>query len=118
MYDASHPRSFEYVARSFLKYFSDSKVPVLIVGSKADLPAAIQDYAIQPMAFCNKYKLPPLQPFTANGTIRKDAYVKLATMAAYPVYKPAWKLLCQSRHLPMAQDSTLLLRTGSSVCNF
>lgn len=66
------------------KYFSDSKVPVLIVGSKADQPAAIQDYCLQPMQFCSKHKLPPLQPFTVNGSIRKDAYVKLATMAAYP----------------------------------
>ncbi|GIY59415.1 mitochondrial Rho GTPase 1-A [Caerostris extrusa] len=112
MYDASHSRSFEYIARLFLKYFSDSKVPVLIVGSKADIPAAIQDYALQPMAFCSKYKLPPLQAFTANSTIRKDAYIKLATMAAYPVYKPAWKLLCQSRHLPMAQDSTVWVKAG------
>ncbi|GIY59417.1 hypothetical protein CEXT_444912 [Caerostris extrusa] len=99
MYDASHSRSFEYIARLFLKYFSDSKVPVLIVGSKADIPAAIQDYALQPMAFCSKYKLPPLQAFTANSTIRKDAYIKLATMAAYP-------------HLPMAQDSTVWVKAG------
>ncbi|KAF8787884.1 Mitochondrial Rho GTPase 1-A like protein [Argiope bruennichi] len=84
MFDASHSRSFEYVARLFLKYFSDSKVPVLIVGSKADQPIAVQDYGLQPIAFCSKHKLPPLQAFSANGTIRKDAYVKLATMAAYP----------------------------------
>ncbi|GIY59418.1 mitochondrial Rho GTPase 1-A [Caerostris extrusa] len=102
MYDASHSRSFEYIARLFLKYFSDSKVPVLIVGSKADIPAAIQDYALQPMAFCSKYKLPPLQAFTANSTIRKDAYIKLATMAAYPHF----------RHLPMAQDSTVWVKAG------
>ncbi|XP_035224430.1 mitochondrial Rho GTPase 1-like isoform X5 [Stegodyphus dumicola] len=99
MFDASHSRSFEYIARIFLKYFSDSKVPVLIVGSKADLPAAVQDYALQPMYFCSKHKLPPLQPFTASGVIRKDAYVKLATMAAYP-------------HLPLAQDSTVWVKAG------
>lgn len=115
VYDASHCRSFEYIARLFLKYFSDSKVPVLTVGSKADLPTVLQDYSLQPSHFCNKYKLPPPQPYTASSHIRRDVYIKLATMAAYPVYKPAWKMLCQSshfKHLPLAQDSAVWVKAG------
>merc|ERR1711976_938349 len=78
--------SFEFVARIFLRYFSDdSKVPVLIVGNKADMTAVRQDYILQPEAFCAKHRLPPPQFLSlATNTIKKDIYVKLATMAAFP----------------------------------
>jgi len=86
VYDISNPRSFEFAARIFLRYFSDdSKVPVLIVGNKADMTAVRQDYILQPEAFCAKHRLPPPQFLSlATNTIKKDIYVKLATMAAFP----------------------------------
>ena len=43
---------------SFQRYFSDdSKVPVLIVGNKADMTAVRQDYILQPEAFCAKHRV-------------------------------------------------------------
>ena len=42
----------------FQRYFSDeSKVPVLIVGNKADMSAVRQDYILQPEAFCAKHRV-------------------------------------------------------------
>ena len=42
----------------FQRYFSDdSKVPVLIVGNKADMTAVRQDYILQPEAFCAKHRV-------------------------------------------------------------
>lgn len=87
MYDVSHPRSFDYVARIFLKYYADSKIPCLIVAGKSDCPEVRQEYLVQPAQFCSKHRLPPLQPFSCSGKVRKDVYVKLATMAAYPHWK-------------------------------
>ncbi|XP_040570556.1 mitochondrial Rho GTPase 1 isoform X2 [Lepeophtheirus salmonis] len=84
VYDASDPRSFEFVAAVFLKYYVDSKVPVLIVANKSDLPSVRQDYILQPEAFCAKHKLPPPQPYNTKGRVKTDMYVKLATMAAFP----------------------------------
>ena len=40
------------------RYFSgDSKIPVLIVGNKADMTAVRQDYILQPEAFCAKHRV-------------------------------------------------------------
>ena len=40
------------------RYFSsDSKIPVLIVGNKADMNAVRQDYILQPEAFCAKHRV-------------------------------------------------------------
>jgi Ras family protein T1 len=66
------------------KYFVDSKIPILIVANKSDLEETRQDYLLQPAAFCSHHKLSPPHPFTASGTIRRDLYVKLSTMAAFP----------------------------------
>lgn len=66
------------------KYFAESKIPVLIVACKSDLDEVKQEYLLQPLSFCQKYKILPPQPFSAKGHIRKDIYVKLATMAAFP----------------------------------
>lgn len=87
VYDVSNPKSFEYVARIYLKYFVDSKIPVLVVTNKSDLEEARQDYLLQPVAFCSHHKLPPPHPFSASGAVRRDLYVKLATMAAFPHLK-------------------------------
>ncbi|XP_022247924.1 mitochondrial Rho GTPase 1-like isoform X4 [Limulus polyphemus] len=84
MYDASHSRSFEYIARIYLKYFSDSRVPVLIVAAKSDQEPIRQEYLLQPSQFCSKHKLPPPQHFSAKNGIKKEVFVKLATMSAYP----------------------------------
>jgi len=84
VYDVSNPKSFEYTARIYLKYFVDSKIPVLIVANKCDLEETRQDYILQPAAFCRQHKLPSPHPFTASGRIERDTYVKLSTMAAFP----------------------------------
>lgn len=66
------------------KYFADSKIPVLIVANKSDLSEVKQGYLLQPAAFCSKYKLMPPQPYSISRTIRREIFVKLATMAAFP----------------------------------
>ncbi|KAJ9598498.1 hypothetical protein L9F63_010818, partial [Diploptera punctata] len=80
VYDISNPKSFEYSARIYLKYFVESKIPVLIVANKSDLEEVRQEYLLQPAAFCSHHKLPHPQSFTATDKIKKDVYVKLATM--------------------------------------
>lgn len=84
VYDASNPKSFEYIARIYIKYFADSKIPVLIVANKSDLSEVKQGYLLQPTAFCSKYKLMPPQPYSISRTVRREIFVKLATMAAFP----------------------------------
>ncbi|KAG0710818.1 Mitochondrial Rho GTPase [Chionoecetes opilio] len=87
VYDVSNPRSFEYVARIYLKYFSELAIPVLFVANKGDMSAARQDYILQPTSFCHKHKIPPPHPFSSASQPKKDIYTKLATMAAYPHLK-------------------------------
>ncbi|XP_072761132.1 mitochondrial Rho GTPase isoform X3 [Anoplolepis gracilipes] len=84
VYDASNPKSFEYIARIYIKYFADSKIPVLIIANKSDLSEVKQGYLLQPTAFCSKYKLMPPQPYSISRTVRREIFVKLATMAAFP----------------------------------
>ncbi|XP_030369245.1 mitochondrial Rho GTPase isoform X3 [Scaptodrosophila lebanonensis] len=83
VYDSSNPRSFEYVARIYIKYYAESKIPVIIVGTKCDLDERRQDYLMQPSEFCEKYKLLPPHLFSLK-TNKKELYTKLATMAAFP----------------------------------
>ncbi|XP_071876491.1 mitochondrial Rho GTPase isoform X1 [Bombus fervidus] len=96
VYDASNPKSFEYIARIYIhlfqKYFADSKIPVLIIANKSDLSEVKQDYLLQPISFCNKYKLMPPQPYSISRTVRREIFVKLATMAAFPRFQGAWVL--------------------------
>ncbi|KAB7505615.1 Mitochondrial Rho GTPase [Armadillidium nasatum] len=87
VYDASNPKSFEYVARTYLKYFGESDIPVLFVSNKNDLLSVRMDYIQQPLQFCHKHKLPPPHPFSSTGSPKKDIYTKLSTMAAYPHLK-------------------------------
>ncbi|XP_020292186.1 mitochondrial Rho GTPase isoform X4 [Pseudomyrmex gracilis] len=84
VYDASNSKSFEYIARIYIKYFADSKIPVLIIANKSDLSEVKQGYLLQPTAFCSKYKLMPPQPYSISRTVRREIFVKLATMAAFP----------------------------------
>lgn len=83
VYDSSNPRSFEYIARIYIKYYAESKIPVMIVGTKADMDERRQDYLLQPSEFCDKYKLLPPHHFSLKSE-KKELYVKLATMAAFP----------------------------------
>ncbi|XP_067632150.1 mitochondrial Rho GTPase isoform X6 [Eurosta solidaginis] len=83
VYDSSNPRSFEYIARIYIKYYAESKIPVMIVGTKVDLDERRQDYLLQPSEFCTKYKLLPPHLFSLKSN-KKEVYTKLATMAAFP----------------------------------
>ncbi|KAL7044273.1 hypothetical protein ACKWTF_001864 [Chironomus riparius] len=83
VYDISDPKSFEYIARIYIKYFAESKIPVLIVGAKGDMDEKRQDYLLQPVEFCQKYKLLPPQYFSIKHN-KRDLYVKLGTMASFP----------------------------------
>lgn len=99
VYDANNPKSFEYIARIYIKYFADSKIPVLIIANKSDLSEVKQDYLLQPISFCNKYKLMPPQPYSISRTVRREIFVKLATMAAFPRFQGAWVLFYRDRHI-------------------
>lgn len=112
VYDASNPRSFEYCARIYLRYFATTQLPVLVVGNKSDRGVARQDYILQPEAFCAKHKLPPPQKVSTISTPSKDIFVKLATMAAFPRFQAAWMLFYRGRHLKQlglsGEDSTFM----------
>lgn len=82
-YDISDAKSFEYIARIYIKYFAESKIPVLIVGAKGDMDEVRQDYLLQPAEFCHKYKLLPPQFFSVKQN-KRDLFTKLATMASFP----------------------------------
>lgn len=83
VYDVSNSRSFEYIARIYVKYFAESKIPVFIVGTKTDCEVVHQEYLLQPPEFCQKYKLLAPQMFSLKNN-KTDVYNKLATMAAFP----------------------------------
>ncbi|XP_024084973.1 mitochondrial Rho GTPase isoform X2 [Cimex lectularius] len=84
VYDATNPKSFEYVARIYLKYFEDGKIPVLVVCSKSDLQEVKQDYLVQPSAFCDAHRLAPPHKYSALSENGKEVFQKLATMAVFP----------------------------------
>ncbi|XP_076053161.1 mitochondrial Rho GTPase isoform X2 [Oratosquilla oratoria] len=119
VYDTSNPKSFEYVARIYMKYFSESRIPILFVNNKNDMATVRQDYIIQPTAFCHKYKLPPPHPFSSASQPKRDIYTKLATMAAYPRFQAAWMLFYRHRHLKQLSivvgDHSLWLKVGLGV---
>ncbi|XP_017140810.1 mitochondrial Rho GTPase isoform X2 [Drosophila miranda] len=118
VYDSSNPRSFEYVARIYIKYYAVSKIPVMIVGTKCDMDERRQDYLMQPADFCAKYKLLPPHLFSLR-TNKKELYTKLATMAAFPQFQAAWILVYKHRHLRhfglWTEDSKLLWKAGLGV---
>jgi len=90
VYDASDEHSFEHVARLYLKYFAETSIPVLIVASKWELGAVRQQYLQQPETFCRKHRLSPPQRFSAKtGRLKSDVYVKIATMASFPSWRPS-----------------------------
>lgn len=83
VYDSSHAKSFEYVARVYLRYFAETNIPVLVVANKSDLGVIQQDYFMQPDIFCAKHSLPAPITFSCVKP-KKELFVKLATMAAFP----------------------------------
>lgn len=126
VYDINHPKSFEYVAEIYLRYFEGSKIPVLVVANKSDLAPVRQDYILQPDEFCSRHKLAPPHLFSAlpspTGSSQhpdKDVYVKLATMAVFPRFQAAWVLFYRHRHLRqltiMASDKEMWWRAGLGV---
>ncbi|KAL6441982.1 mitochondrial Rho GTPase isoform X2 [Cataglyphis hispanica] len=119
VYDASNPKSFEYIARIYIKYFADSKIPVLIIANKSDLSEVKQGYLLQPAAFCSKYKLMPPQPYSISRTVRREIFVKLATMAAFPRFQGAWVLFYRDRHINqfglMQGDSLVWWKAGLGI---
>ncbi|XP_053672545.1 mitochondrial Rho GTPase isoform X1 [Anopheles nili] len=106
VYDVGNPKSFEYIARIYIKYFAESKIPVLIVGTKADLEEVRQDYLLQPPDFCHKYKLLQPQFFSVKHN-KKDIYTKLATMAAFPRFQAAWILFYKHRLVQLWETTQL-----------
>lgn len=96
VYDVNNPRSFEYIAKVFIKYYAESKIPVLIVATKSDCETVRQDYLLQPKEFCFKYKLLAPEPFCLKSG-GKDIFTKFATMAAFPRYQAAWVLFYRHR---------------------
>lgn len=105
VYDGTDSKSFEYIARVYLKYYVDSKIPVLIVCTKADKPQVKQDYTDQPAQFCDNHKLSPPHAFTAARDARKEVFVKLATMAAFPHLK----------ELNILSGESVLLKAGIGI---
>ncbi|XP_017472886.1 PREDICTED: mitochondrial Rho GTPase isoform X3 [Rhagoletis zephyria] len=105
VYDSSNPRSFEYIARIYIKYYAESKIPVMIVGTKGDLDERRQDYLLQPAEFCTKYKLLPPHLFSLKSN-KKEVYTKLATMAAFPHLRQFGL---------MTEDPTLWWKAGLGV---
>lgn len=91
MFDSSRGDTFKYIASLYVKYFSTSKIPVMLVSAKSDLPRARQDYLMQPDVFCETHKLSPAHAFSLS-TGDREIFVKLATMAAFPRFHPAWML--------------------------
>ncbi|CAD7076892.1 unnamed protein product [Hermetia illucens] len=118
VYDTSNPRSFEYIARIYIKYYAESKIPVMVVGTKGDLEELRQDYLLQPAEFCSKYKLLPPHMFSLKNN-KKELYTKLATMAAFPRFQAAWILFYKHSHLRqfglLTEDPMIWWKAGIGV---
>ncbi|XP_046681106.1 mitochondrial Rho GTPase isoform X2 [Homalodisca vitripennis] len=106
VYDGTNPQSFEYIANVFTKYYQESKVPVMVVCTKADRPQVRQDFTIQPADFCEMHKLSPPHAFTASRDSSAELFVKLATMSAFPRFHAAWLLFY--RHTSHLRDLSIL----------
>ncbi|KAI5721387.1 hypothetical protein M8J77_020147 [Diaphorina citri] len=119
LFDSSRGDTFKYIASLYVKYFSTSKIPVMLVAGKSDMPRARQDYLMQPDIFCETHKLSPAHSFSAANNDR-EVFVKLATMAAFPRFHPAWMLFYPdlTSHFYMFNlhdNKAYLWKTGLSV---
>ncbi|KAH9502039.1 Mitochondrial Rho GTPase 2 [Dermatophagoides farinae] len=136
MFDQSDSSSFQVIAKTYMKNFHNTKLPVLLVASKKDLAQVKQNYPQQPEEFCLTNKLTPLHKFsavneidtsessmaTAHGTLA--VYEKLVTMAAYPnlnklvhllLVKPANSWIARNMgiiHRCLPQDRAMLQVAG------
>lgn len=54
-----------------------------MIANKSDLGTVRQDYFVQPEAFCKENNLPPPIEYSSIRP-KKDVFIKLATMAAFP----------------------------------
>ncbi|KAJ8928244.1 hypothetical protein NQ314_019194 [Rhamnusium bicolor] len=99
IYDINNEKSFEYIARIYIKYFAESKIPVLIVACKDDLEEVRQDYLLQPATFCQKYKILPPQRFNIRGPLKKEVFVNR--------FQAAWILFY--KHSPLRRMVHMLL---------
>lgn len=109
IYDSNNSKSFEYIAKMYIKHFTESSCPILIVGTKHDLRGAVQDYILQPHDFCDKYQLIPPQHFSVKENC-KEIYSKLTTMAAFRPLKQNWK-----SHLPRKHHKNFFGLTGLGI---
>ncbi|XP_014205474.2 mitochondrial Rho GTPase [Copidosoma floridanum] len=102
-----------------VKYFAESKIPVLIIANKSDLVEAKQEYLLQPLSFCSKYKLMPPQQYSKSRAVRREVFVKLATMASFPRFQAAWVLFYKHRHINqfglMQGDSMIWWKAGLGI---
>ncbi|KAF7488768.1 Mitochondrial Rho GTPase 1 [Sarcoptes scabiei] len=80
MYDQSNNSSFAIIASVFNKYFQDSKLPILLVASKKDLPIVRQQFPIQPEEFCVLNKLTPLHKFSSISFENQSSREALESM--------------------------------------
>ena len=86
VYDVGDPTSFAYVRDFYEKLnLSESPIPALIVGLKADQRVVRQeDVDSQPEDWAKAKNLHPVLYFTCADRVSREVYVKLGTMAAYP----------------------------------
>ncbi|XP_055763451.1 mitochondrial Rho GTPase 1-A-like isoform X2 [Salvelinus fontinalis] len=117
VYDASNPHSFEYCARVFKQYFMDTKTPCMMIAAKSDLQETKQLYALTPLEFCRKHKMPPPQAFTCNTADApcKDIYTKLTTMAMHPHVTQA-DLKSSTFWLRVSVGATMFAVLGFAMC--
>ncbi|XP_048479475.1 mitochondrial Rho GTPase isoform X1 [Plutella xylostella] len=127
LYPVHDPRAFEYIARIYIKYFAESDIPVLVVGTGGEAGAAgaggaggaggeaRQLYLLQPDAFCRKYGLPPPRRAPADPAL----FTTLATMAAFPHLQAAW-MFGKHRHLKsfgsLSAEGGGWWRAGAGLC--
>lgn len=109
VYDSNNSKSFEYIAKMYIRYFTESSCPILIVGTKHDLRGTVQDYILQPHDFCDKYQLIPPQHFSVKENC-KEIYSKLTTMAAFRPLKQNWK-----SHVPRKHHKNFFGLTGLGI---
>ncbi|XKL68174.1 hypothetical protein PGB90_003665 [Kerria lacca] len=72
-----------HIGHNLTKYFNGSNIPVLFVANKDDMGRVRQEYFIQPDIFCKENNLPPPIEFSSIRP-KKDLFIKLTTMAAFP----------------------------------
>ena len=105
-------RAMEFIHSScafltpFQKYYANSKIPVLIVGNKSELPAVRQDYILQPDVFCNRHKV----GFLFSSQLRILIFLHLE----YKTGKLSFPFHCSSPLLNRSQPLAVQRKTSLS----